>query len=250
MTPQFPFKGGYTITQGYADNFNNYPGGHHGGLDIVPLDDKGHAYPADIFPILDGDEISIQDTDVKRGKGVKVKSKIDAAFIRYLQDKGYLPKNLPAQDIFIEHLYWHCLDVTDEDGKVDQQTPIAKCGNSGLVYSGGSPVPDSQKGVPPYPGLHLHLETVITGSIGGTFNLEKDAQGRVDPMIILNYKPMHLAKDNGTVYLIAGVNNKVKIGIADEASLALFGDEPVIEENTSAIPDTKTITTGFSIHNK
>lgn len=61
---------------------------------------------------------------------------------------------------------------------------------------------------------------------------------------------MHLAKDNGTVYLIAGVNTKVKIGIADPESLFLFGDEPIQNEDTSAIPETKTLTTGFSIHNK
>ena len=68
--------------------------------------------------------------------------------------------------------------------------------------------------------------------------------------IFLTQETMHLANDNGTVYLVAGVNNKVKIGIADPESLLLFGDEPVSDEDTSAIPETKTLTTGFSIHNK
>jgi hypothetical protein len=69
-------------------------------------------------------------------------------------------------------------------------------------------------------------------------------------LLLTQKQSMHLAQDNGTVYLVAGVNNKVKIGIADTESLALFGDEPIQHEDTSAIAETKTLTTGFSIHNK
>jgi hypothetical protein len=61
---------------------------------------------------------------------------------------------------------------------------------------------------------------------------------------------MYLASDHGTVYLVAGVHNKTKIGIADTDSLALFGDEPIIPEDTSAIPQTTTLSKGFSVHNK
>lgn len=59
---------------------------------------------------------------------------------------------------------------------------------------------------------------------------------------------MQLIKQDGTVYLQAGVNEKVKLGIADEATLALFGDEPVVDgiaEGTEY-----TISNGFIIHKK
>ena len=68
--------------------------------------------------------------------------------------------------------------------------------------------------------------------------------------VVLKGQSMHLANDNGTVYLVAGVNQKVKIGIADQQAQALFGDEPVLNEDTSGIPETKTLASGFSIHNK
>lgn len=59
---------------------------------------------------------------------------------------------------------------------------------------------------------------------------------------------MKLIKENGTVYIQSGVNNKVKLGIADEATLALFGDEPItdgVAEGTEY-----TISNGFIIHKK
>lgn len=59
---------------------------------------------------------------------------------------------------------------------------------------------------------------------------------------------MKLIKDNGTVYLQAGVNNKVKLGIADQATLALFGDEPVIDGIAEG--NEYTISNGFIIHKK
>jgi hypothetical protein len=50
-----------------------------------------------------------------------------------------------------------------------------------------------------------------------------------------------LVNDKGTRYLITGNKNKRKIGIADPASLGLFGDEPQEEMDTSKIPEYNTI---------
>lgn len=61
---------------------------------------------------------------------------------------------------------------------------------------------------------------------------------------------MQLIKDNGVVYIVSGVNNKTKLGIADPTTLALFGDEPIIEGDTSAIPESYTIAQGFIINKK
>lgn len=61
---------------------------------------------------------------------------------------------------------------------------------------------------------------------------------------------MKLVNDNGTVYLVAGVNSKVKIGITDGATLSIFGDEPVENGSTAGIPETKVIGQGYVINNK
>ncbi len=64
----------------------------------------------------------------------------------------------------------------------------------------------------------------------------------------INQETMKLIQDNGTVYLQAGVNNKVKMGIADPETLALFGDEPVIDGTATGTEHT--ISKGFIIHKK
>ncbi len=73
-----------------------------------------------------------------------------------------------------------------------------------------------------------------------------------NPWVIVPRKEnMQLIKDKGTVYLVAGVNKKVKTGIASgEALDALFGDEPITDGDTSAIPQTQTLSDGFLIHKK
>jgi hypothetical protein len=64
-------------------------------------------------------------------------------------------------------------------------------------------------------------------------------------------KNMQLIRDKGTVYLVAGVNQKVKTGIASQEVLnTLFGDEPIIDGDTSDIPQSQTASTGFVIHKK
>ena len=231
MTPQFPFKGAYTITQNYDDNFNNYAEGHHGAIDIVPFDSSGRPYPADIYPMFAGKTLNVSNTDPARGKGIRVRSEADSGLVAYLKANKLVPDNYTGK-VYIDCLYWHCLEVTDLDGTIDQNTPVAKAGNTGNVYHNGKPVPDSQKGVPPYPGLHLHLDTIV-GSPSGPFNLDKDPRGRINPHFILNYKETmtnaYLVK-NGSEY--AGA-----LPLTAEAALKSFllnvGIEPPVKADGS-----------------
>lgn len=194
MKPQFPYKVQYTITQGYDANLNNYPEGHHGGLDIVPFDNNQRPFPADIYPVFSGKTISVANTDPKRGKGIKVRAEFtDQNFINYLKENNVVPKNYSGK-ILVEILDWHCLEVTDLDGTIDQKTPVAKTGNTGLVYSLGKPVPDWEKGQPPYRGLHNHHEHVLKDANGKLFNLDKDPKGRINPLIIFNYKGANMTQ--------------------------------------------------------
>lgn len=187
MKPQYPYKGTYYESQQYADNAFNYPGGKHGGKDTIPLDKPGgNHWPAPIFPLLGGKTLSVQNTDVDRGKGIRVRTLLTASFVTYLKTKGVVPKT-DTGSVYLDTLYWHCLMVTDLDGTIDQNTPVAITGNTGNVYAGGQPVPSYQKGKPNYPGLHLHLETVLTDGIT-PFNKDKDYLGRIDPKIILDYQ--------------------------------------------------------------
>lgn len=212
--PQWPFKGRYITIQGYSDNAINYPEGHHGALDIVPLDEKtGQPYPADIYPTIDAHTVGVQNTSTQYGKGLLADGLLDQPFVDYLKGKGLIPKDYTGQ-VNLRCLYWHCLNVTDLDGNVDQNTPLAKAGNTGNVYHNGQPVPDSQKGVPPYPGLHLHFECILMGpDEAHTFNRDKDVKGRIDPLIILAYKgasmnqtQVRLGKDGKTVWICTPVS--------------------------------------------
>ncbi len=61
---------------------------------------------------------------------------------------------------------------------------------------------------------------------------------------------MQLVNDNGTVYIVAGNQDKRKIGIADQETLGLFGDESQTQMDTSDIKEYQTISKGFVINNK
>jgi hypothetical protein len=186
----------------------NYPEGHHGALDIVPLDEKtGQPYPADIFPTVDAHTVGVQNTSTQYGKGLLADGLLDQSFVDYLKGKGVVPKSYECK-VNLRCLYWHCLEVTDLDGSIDQNTPLAKAGNTGNVWHNGKPVPNSQKGVPPYPGLHLHFECILMGpDEAHTFNRDKDPSGRIDPLIILSYKGqtmdnIKIVKNGSTVGLL------------------------------------------------
>lgn len=192
MNPKFPYPGTYFIAQSYDQNAFGYPSGHHGGLDIVPLiKPGGNHWPAPIYPVFSGQTLGVSNSDVNRGKGIKVRTKCDPAFISYLKAKSLIPQAYTG-DVVIDFTYWHCLEVTDLDGQIDQNTQVGITGNTGNVYAGGIPVDPALKGVPPYPGLHLHLECILNNGLGSVFNLDKDYIGRIDPQIILEYQNMSI----------------------------------------------------------
>lgn len=86
---------------------------------------------------------------------------------------------------------------------------------------------------------HIRENYFITGN---TFNAWT--------LIPKESKTMKLVKDKGTVYIVSGNTDKRKIGIADEETLGLFGDEPQEEMDTAGIPEYQTISKGFVINNK
>jgi murein DD-endopeptidase MepM/ murein hydrolase activator NlpD len=98
-------------------------------------------------------------------------------------------------------------------------------------------------------GHHLHWG-LYEYKNGIKQNNNNGYQGAIDPWQFVKEDTMRLVKDGSTVYLVAGDKQKVKIGIADEATLALFGDEPLDHNSTEGITETHTISTGFVVHKK
>lgn len=96
-------------------------------------------------------------------------------------------------------------------------------------------------------GHHLHFG-LYEYKNGVKLNNNNGYQGAIDPWQYVTKDSMQLIKQAGIVYLQAGVNKKVKLGIADEATLALFGDEPVIDGTAEGTE--YTISNGFIIHKK
>lgn len=180
----------------YANKYTQTQGFHsgHKALDLVPLDEKGNKFLAPIYPLFDGSTIFALDDDPIRGKGVRTSSKLPFIWVEYLKEMNIIPKDYKEQ-VYIECLYWHLDDVYPEsqDGYVDTQTPIGITGNTGQVYSGGVPVPDEEKGKPPYKGLHLHIETFIVDKNRKAINTTWDNLGRIDPNYFLK-KTMTTAK--------------------------------------------------------
>ena len=162
QTPKFPYdKSRMFISQ--------YFHAGHKAWDIVPLYKRSDGLPADCYPIFAGFTVSMQDTSPKLGKGIKVRTNLWPDIQKHLAENGAVGK-------YIDILYWHLLDVTDEDGSIDQNTSVGITGNTGKVFTGGVAVPNSEKGIPPYKGLHLHLAIMV----GAKY---------IDPQIIFNYKP-------------------------------------------------------------
>jgi len=209
MKIRFPYPGqdrlDYYISQGYDSNPINPETGrgfyavHHGGWDIVPLTGRyGSFWPAPIYPILDGVLLSASTTDKDRGLGIKVRSVIDKPLIAYFKVLKAIPDNYSGE-VWLVHMYWHCLKVADFNGQINQSTQIGLTGNSGYVFSGGLPIPDSQKNVPPYYGGHLHLEYYLRSPIE-IFNLEKDEIGRLRPEYLWGYRDIPMAQFKTQIY--------------------------------------------------
>ena len=89
-----------------------------------------------------------------------------------------------------------------------------------------------------------HIREVYFTALNGTFNA-----WTLIPKSLTENK-MQLVADKGTVYVVTGNKDKRKIGLADLESLGLFGDEPQIQMDTSAIPEYNTIVKGTSITHK
>lgn len=200
MTPQWPFKCPYKITQGYANKSDRYKNGVHLGLDILPLDAQGKGWPAPTYPILGGKtRYFYNEPHGNPAPMIAVDTLLDAPFISYLKTKGVIPQDY-AGTVTLYHEYLHGLEILDKDGEVSQDTPIMKCGNTGMTYTGKVingetvyvPVPENMKGVPPYPGLHLHLQCYLIGTNNKLLAQTPDnPSGTISPLIILNYKAMN-----------------------------------------------------------
>jgi Peptidase family M23 len=78
----------------------------------------------------------------------------------------------------------------------------------------------------------------------------KGAYSQLDYSKLKTSNTMQLVNDKGTVFIVAGNKDKRKIGIADEETLGLFGDEPQVQMDTSHIPQYQTMRKGFVIDNK
>lgn len=209
MQIRFPYPGvegvNYYVSQGYDSNpFNpqtnqRFYSVHHGGWDIVPLTGKyGNFWPAAIFPVLPGRTMGTSVIDANRGLGIQVRTVLDSPLIAYFKRLGHIPAGYTGE-VWLDHLYWHMLTVTDLDGWVDEAHQVGLTGNSGYVFAGGVPVPDSQHNVPPYPGGHLHFEYYLR-SPNEVFNLNLDALGRLHPELLWGYKEIAMAQLKAQLY--------------------------------------------------
>jgi len=202
MRPSYPLKGLSTITQYFNSPWDRYKGGLHLGVDILPLDDQGRGWPAPVYPILDGTlRYFYEDYQGKNSKAIAIDTWLDEGLINYLKAMGTVPKDY-SKRVLMVHQYLHGLNILDKDGEVSRDTPIMRCGNTGQVYTGTQPVPEEMKGVPPYPGLHLHLQCEVQGEDNNYF-------GTVDPLLILNYKKeinmtVYKQADKPTLYFSVG----------------------------------------------
>lgn len=234
MKIRFPYPGNinedYFISQPYESNPSYLDNGtkryyytqHHGGYDIVPLKGMGgNFWPAPIYPVLPGKTLSTSTTDKDRGLGIKVRTILDADLTTYFKAKNCIPRDYTGE-VWLDHLYWHCLQITDLDGEVDQKTQIGLTGNSGNVFAGGLPVAVEYKNKSPYPGGHLHFEYLLR-SPNQVFNLDKDSIGRLDPEILFAYEgeSMVLVNDNGT-FSIEGEKGYIGINQSDLLKILLL----------------------------
>lgn len=184
MTPQQPFKTKFIVSQPFK-------GEAHLGLDLVPVPSA----PEPVYPILAGKlRYYYEEYNGHNSKAIAIDTVLDRPYINYLKGLGKIPNDYNGQ-ITLVHIYLHGLEILDKDGWVDQGIPIMKCGNTGDVYTYENgkytPVPESEKGVAPFRGLHLHLQCQLLGDDNKNFDW-------IDPQLIINYKNMKLYKDERT----------------------------------------------------
>ncbi len=135
----FPIKTGI-ITQKYGENPELYKSrfgiAFHNGVDIVSFHGDELLCCEDFTPYKIFD---LNTGSVSRGFGFHALTK-------------------PINEICTEWVYWHTMsNLKVVLNKLAQQGEIVGFeGASGAVFSGGVEVPDNLKGIPPYPGTHLH----------------------------------------------------------------------------------------------
>jgi hypothetical protein len=86
--------------------------------------------------------------------------------------------------------------------------------------------------------------------LASNYPIMASMQWVVTPKQVTN-NPMQLVQTpDKTVYILSGVTNKAIIGIADGATLALFGDEPIVQIASLPVPQSYTIGQGFVMNKK
>src|SRR5581483_3336657 len=229
--PQKPFTCQSVVTQGFHP-VTTASFSAHQGLDEVPLDAQGRAWPAPVRATLSGVVNGNNTYDPGPGKfhQVVVDTVIDSPhFIDYLKKNKAVPVNYTG-NVILKHAYLHGLDNLVKAGdSVIAGQDIMICGNTGDVKSGGIPVPDALKGKPPYPGLHLHRQYYLLSETGKNLNLNDatNPQGTINPSIIDNYQPPmtigYQKTGDQTVYVAVG---PVLVPLADwNAFLTIGGSE-------------------------
>jgi murein DD-endopeptidase MepM/ murein hydrolase activator NlpD len=200
------------ITQHYGENPELYQERfgikYHNGVDIVSFHgDKLYA-PEDgyIYKYYD-----LSHGSVSKGFGVCILGNPD--------ENGFCN----------EWVLWHTMSNVQipKDGKVKQGDIVAYEGDSGAVFQNGVEVPDSQKGVKPFPGTHLHLGLRKVHQMKSPIHPLKNIHGDY-------YKDI-----DGFYYNISNINNQVE-GFVDPLKEELeeyidFIPEKVLETTTEAI---------------
>jgi len=144
--PLFPVKGGI-LFQKFGDSKEFYlrefglTGGHN-GADIVLYHGVEMLVPEDgwVYKVYD-----LENGSVTKGFGV--------CMIGDPDENGFC-------NVWV---FWHTMsNIKAKIGdRVKKGQLIAYMGASGQVYSNNIAVPDELKGVPPYPGTHLHLGKML-----------------------------------------------------------------------------------------
>jgi len=214
-----PFRVPYRQTQGFKEGF-------HRGLDWVPLN-NGVGFPADIYPIVEGTiRYSYTELNGKKSVQIAVQTVLDAEFIQYLKALGDIPLDFTGEVRLLTY-YLHGLSLYEDTPgkKLSIHDKIMVCGNTGQVYSNGVTVPEEEKGVPPYRGLHLHLQCELYNSSNRMIAL-------IDPNHVMDFKPKSMIGykqvNDSTVYVALG---SVLVAVADwDAFVQVGGSESSIIE--------------------
>lgn len=171
----FPVRQGF-ISQGFGMNVQFYKDrfgitGGHNGTDIVS---QPIAHGDLLFASKDG--VVVRAYDLSHGS-------ITAGFGLWLLCD---PDENGICDVFI---YWHTMSNLKcvEGERVKQGDILAYEGDSGSVFVDMQPVPDEAKGLPPYPGTHLHWgkfqvkKTKVSEISGKTLLTQLDGQPYYGP---------------------------------------------------------------------